>query len=116
MNHKSKLGNYLLAVGAGMLIMFAISSFFSDDYKEFKEKIETLEKQRDSLKADTAKKLLMIEVLTDSIIKKEADLFKLKSKSDSIKNERNEIPDIILSFGDRELDSILSNYRHPDGN
>ena len=88
----------------------------SNDNKKFRAKIDRLEKQNDSLRKDSELKLIQISQLNDTINIKESLLSSYKLKIDSLKRKRNEIPGIIDNYNDVQLDSVLTNYRHPNRN
>lgn len=97
-----------------LLIAFILFEQCSSNRKEkaFQEKISRLQKQNDSLMADTQKKLLQINSLNDSITIKETRISLYESRLDSLKTKRNEIPNIVDGYNDAILDSILTNHRH----
>ena len=95
----------VLAVGT-----FAYFAFMAID-DSYKEKIEILEKQRDSLEMEVAK----IEYKYDSLerIKQKVKLV-YKETDDKLKSQENDtdaIPGIVATYTNRMLDSILTNYR-----
>lgn len=102
---------------AGLVIMFAImKQCEGNNDDKFRAKIQKLENQLDSLKLDTQNKLLKIDQLNDSITLKNIQIVKYDSIIDSIKNKRNETKDNVDNYSDFQLDSILTNYRHPNKN
>ena len=98
-------------------ILFAIvRQCEGNNTKKFRERINKLEQQNDSLRKDSELKLSIINNLNDTIKIKESLLSMYELKVDSLKRKRNEIPDIVDNYNDFALDSILTNYRHPNGN
>lgn len=111
-----KLKNIIYIV-IGFVILFAIlRQCEGDNYKKFRDKINKLEKQNDSLIKDTQLKIIQISKLNDSIKIKESLLHYYELQIDSLKKKRNEIPKTVDNLNDVQLDSILSNYRHPNRN
>jgi hypothetical protein len=109
--------NRILYIAIGLIVMFALmKQCESNDNKKFRDKIDKLEKQNDSLIKDSELKLILISELNDTIKSKENLLSSYKLKIDSLKRKRNEIQDTVDNFNDVQLDSILTNYRHPNRN
>ena len=80
--------------------------------RDYKQKIETIKKERDSIKVQYA----FLENQNDSLknlepeIKRRTIRTKLKLKTQE--DETNAIPGIVATYPDSKLDSILTNHRH----
>lgn len=83
--------------------------------KKFKDKIEVLETERQSLSTDNKRLEQENDSLKKRIKKKESQLFLINRKLGNIVKQQNEVPIYIGNYTESELDSILSNYRHPKG-
>jgi len=79
---------------------------------KYKQKIEAIEKERDSIVMQFA----VLEYKNDSIIKlKRKVRWRTEKTTEELKKQEHEtdaIPGIVATYTNRKLDSILSNHRH----
>tara|TARA_R110000782_G_scaffold151219_1_gene243924 strand:+ start:213 stop:545 length:333 start_codon:yes stop_codon:yes gene_type:complete len=102
---------YIIALA---IIVFALlNQCNGNNDKEFNLVIKSLENQRDSLLIDNRLKNKDIKALNVSILKNKTIFDSLVLRSKIITKKRNEISNIINSLVISEIDSTLSNYRHP---
>lgn len=94
-----------------------VDKYFQNKQEDkFKEKIETLEKERDSIKKQRLLYYLEIDSINNTIKSKNKKIDSLTIKVDSLTKKRYEVPDNVRNYDDVKLDSILTNYRHPKRN
>ena len=104
--------SYLIIIGLIILIVLN-KNCESKRSKKFKENIEKLEKQRDSIKSKNIFLIKNIDSLNNLIEDKELKIVIFNKKIDSLKTKRNEVPINVSNMDELELDSILTNYRAP---
>lgn len=81
--------------------------------EKFKENIEKLENERDNIKSKNIFLIKNIDSLSKLIEDKNLKIISFNKKIDSLKTKRNEVPNNVSNLDERELDSILTNYRSP---
>lgn len=94
-----------------------VDKYFQNKQEDkFKEKIETLEKERDSIKKQRLLYHLEIDSINNIIKSKNKKIESLTIKVDSLSKKRHEALNNVYNYDDAKLDSILTNYRHPKRN
>ena len=100
----------IIIIILSLLLIVGIVYFFYDNGK-YKEQLESLEKERDSLKMVEA----VLEYQKDSLKNLEPKiLWRTRQTEDKLKKQQHEtdaIYGIVATYPDRKLDSILSNHR-----
>src|SRR5690606_5036871 len=97
-----------------IVLGIVVDKYFQNKQEDrFKEKIEALEKERDSIKKQRLLYYLEIDSINNIIKSKDKKIDSLIIKVDSLTKKRHEIPDNVRNYDDAKLDSILANYRHP---
>lgn len=103
----------IIVISIGIIV----DKYLQDKQEDkFKEKIEGLEKERDSIKKQRLLYHLKIDSINGIIILKNKKIDSLNIKVDSLTKKRYEVPNNVHNYNDAKLDSILSNYRHPKRN
>lgn len=94
-----------------IISMGVITYLWYDNDNKYKDQIESLKKERDSLKMVEA----VLEYQKDSLKNLEPKIiWRTKQTEDKLKKKQNEtdaIYGIVATYTDRKLDSILSNHR-----
>lgn len=108
----SKKTIYIILIATIAILTY--SWITNDGY--LKAEITDLEKERDCIQKEYDLLQLKSDSLSTKIIKEEQTaqnllrlIYKLKSKAD-------EVPNIVSDYDEQQLDSVLSNYRHPKRN
>lgn len=101
--------NIVIAILIIILLVGIYFAYYKDG--DYKYKIETIERERDSIIMQFA----ILEYKNDSIVKlKTKILWRTKKTTEELnkqENETNAIPGIVATYTDRKLDSILTNHR-----
>lgn len=96
-----------------LIIAVLVGAYFLyNGNSNYKQKIEKIEKERDSIIMQFA----VLEYKNDSLKNLEPKIkWRTKKTTEKLKKQENEtdaIPGIVATYTNRKLDSILTNHRH----